>query len=180
MRYLNNNTSGALQIQIGACKHRGLKPLHLGLSIGGPRVVLYNCRPKVMRNAKPNFINFNSCLHIALRRAPRRRVVWCSGLTAALNLFLRCAFHHSTKFESANTPTSRQRQIRSAGFAYPPPGGVRFAHCMDIYFASYACKNRSTLFSTSLQMRWTGIVVYLLRLHRCVTAFQHAWQCHDQ
>jgi hypothetical protein len=70
--------------------------------------VLYNCRPKVMRNAKPTFINSNSCLHIALRRAPRRRAVWCSGLTAALNLFLRCAFHHSTKFESANKLSLRE------------------------------------------------------------------------
>ena len=46
MRYLNNHAIGALEVRNGACKHHGLEPLSLGMSIGGPRVVLHNCGRK--------------------------------------------------------------------------------------------------------------------------------------
>lgn len=126
LQYLNDRPFGSLAIEMEACMHGDLKSLSFGSSFRGLQLVLYKCRAKVMRLAKPGFQTY---IHHK-SSSPAEPVSMGHGLgTNLLTLLLLLLpqllllTYLSSGFES---PREAKRlgvyTLDHAGFLLPAPG----------------------------------------------------------
>jgi hypothetical protein len=132
--YLYNHAIGALQIKNGACKHNRFISLLFGSLIEDLWGALHKCGRKVMRERISTFMYAKilpAVAHLGVI------VQW-----AAYPLAYSCHQDILT--------TNRLSPNPFAGFAYPPPGGVRLLAVRSIFFLQLLVSLQAPLPRTSI------------------------------